>query len=87
MATKRHRYAVQAARDCADQLLRARGLLAQMLAVYWERGDGDYPPNFIVSAEKEVETLSDEYLKRFHVIRHPPSNMQKRAWYEFKVVR
>jgi hypothetical protein len=69
MKTKRHRYAVQAARDCASQLLRARGLLALMLATYWERGDGAYPPNFIVSATKEVETLSDEELKAVGVVR------------------
>lgn len=61
--------AVQAARDASSELLKARGTIAQLLAVYWEEGDGAYPPNFIVTATGQADFLTDKDLKAFHTTR------------------
>lgn len=72
--------AVQAARDCAEDLRKARGSVAQLLASFWEKGDGHYPPNFIYVATKIADCLTEEELKAFSVIRQRALNGNVYEW-------
>jgi hypothetical protein len=48
---------------------RLRGLIALLLAVYWNKGDGARPPAFIGKATLEANLLTDEQLARHGVKR------------------